>query len=160
MNTKNFWLISVIVAILAIGCAGISGSNGMKKTGITTLAGPVWNLSGFRRESGFMPLEPGHGSSARIIFQKNGKFEGTTGWTVFTGSWNEKKAGTKGLFRASFSPDKPFKSQAPNTTAQQFEEDILQNLRKTASIRVEKSAARFLDAAGQPLLEFLTATGF
>ena len=156
MNTKHLWMLAALAAILTASCAGLPLSKAQKIPSITSLAGPVWNLVGFHRESGFVPLEPGHGSSARILFQENGRFEATTGWTVFEGSWTAKENKQRGSFTASFTPDKSFRSLAPNIAGQQFEEDFLQNLRKTKTFRLEKSAARFLDVSGQPLLDFLS----
>lgn len=156
MVMKRFQLIAVIIlsVTLTYGCAGFPPAEQSSSTKLV-LAGPVWILAGYQRESGFLPIEPGHGSAARIIFRENGTFEATTGWSVFSGTWKASNNSTANTSSAKFYPS-AFKSDAPDLAGEQFEEDIIRALRNTRSIQKKVAALRFLDASGTPLLDFIS----
>lgn len=158
MKRIVLFLTIVLAAAFATGCvSGPVAASRSAPPGETALAGPLWLLSGFLRESGFVPLEPGHGTSARILMHDDGTFEGTTGWTVFTGKWNAKSFRADKTAEASFTISK-FRSEAPDAASQQFEDDLIGNLLKTRSVRKGQSAIRLLDAADEPLLEFISSS--
>lgn len=156
MNKIQLFSGMILVIILAAGCAGIPSTAPQSEIVDVGLAGPVWLLAGYLRESGFVPLEPGHGTTARIVFRENGSFEGTTGWSLFSGTWSIQGTRPKGITTARFYPA-TFKSSASSTVAEQFEQDVVKALRNTRSVIKGVAAVRFLDASGQPLLDFISS---
>lgn len=146
-------IIAVVFSVMVAGC-----STAPERTAApveTSIAGSVWMLAGYARESGFIPLEPGHGSTAKIVLKADGTFEATSGWSVFSGTWKTGRFKSDSTASASFSPS-PFRSQAGNDAAEQFEQDLIRSFRATRSIQRGPSAIRFLNASGKPVLEFLT----
>lgn len=156
---KKLQLITGIVLylILVYGCAGFTPTERTTSSEKSAMAGPVWLLAGYQRESGFLPIEPGHGSTARIIFRENGTFEATTGWSIFSGTWKASNNGNSSTSSAKFYPA-VFESRAPSTVGEQFEEDIIRALRNTRSIQKGAATLRFLDASGKPLLDFISSS--
>lgn len=146
------FITAVVFSVMVAGC-----STAPERTAApaeTSIAGPVWMLAGYARESGFIPLEPGHGSTAKIVLKADGTFEATSGWSVFSGTWKTGRFKSDSTASASFSPS-PFRSSAGNSAAELFEQDLIQAFRATRSIQRGPSAIRFLNASGKPVLEFL-----
>lgn len=151
---KRIYLITgfAIALVLAIGCTSLPPSGGSAGSKELSLAGPVWFLAGYQRESGFLPIEPGHGSTARVLFRTNGTFEATTGWSVFSGTWKEQGASSVKILPAVF------KSNAPTAVAEQFEQDFIRALRNARTIRKGPATIRFLDHSGKPVLDFISSS--
>lgn len=155
---KRIQLITCIALamVLFYGCAGTPSSGYSTGSKRSMLEGQVWFLAGYQRESGFVPIEPGHGSTARIVFRKDGTFEATSGWSVFSGKWNTQNTLSSSTSSAKFYPA-AFKSSAPSTVAEQFEQDLIRALKNTRSIMKGAATVRFLDASGKPLLDLISS---
>ncbi len=153
MAMKRIHLITgfAIAVVFAVACTSLPSSGEKPGSKEASLAGPVWFLAGYHRESGFLPIEPGHGSTARILFRKNGAFEATTGWSVFSGTWKEQGPSSVRIQPAVF------KSNAPTAVAEQFEQDFIRALRNARSIRKGPATVRLLDHSGKPVLDFISS---
>lgn len=153
MVMKRIHLITgfMIVVVFAMGCTSLPSSVESSSSKQITLAGPVWVLAGYLRESGFVPIEPGHGSTARIVFRRDGTFEATSGWSVFSGTWKEQGSSVR------IQPA-VFKSNASTAVAEQFEQDFIRALRNARSIRKGPATVRFLDRSGKPLLDLISSS--
>jgi hypothetical protein len=124
----------------------------------SSLAGPAWLLAGYDTGSFFVPLEPGHGTTARLVFSANGKLAGTTGFTAFAGTWKAGKADAGGYVPVTMTADLIEKSRAPNDTAVKFERDLLACISSTRLLKQEKDSFRLLDGQKRILLRYLAAT--
>jgi len=165
--------------LLAAGLAGTLAGCGTPATGNTKtpekaaaapvkpgdtlhdrLAGKKWLLAGYDAGSLFVPLEPGHGSSAWILFLPDGRLNGTTGINTFSGSW---KLGTGS--GAGTDPNRGTavtitvggmtRMAAPNEIAAKFEQDILRELGEARRLKTGKDSILLADAQDKTLLRFI-----
>ena len=119
------------------------------------LTGKTWRLAGYSYAGQFIPLEPGHGTTARVTFNADGTLEGFTGSNAFGGSWRlgKESAASPRAFSATVS--NLAKKAAPNETAARFEADLVRELAAARAIKREKDAFRLLDGHGDVLLRFI-----
>lgn len=173
--SKTF-AITLFAALTAIGlasCAGVPGSpkkaggapvaaTARGKTGAATpgamLVGPAWLLAGYDTGAFFVPLEPGHGTTARVVFTADGKLSGTTGFTAFSGTWKTGKTDTDGYVPVTLTTALSGASKAPNDTAAKFERDLLSCFASSRLLKKEKDSFRLLDGQKRILLRYLSAT--
>jgi heat shock protein HslJ len=133
-----------------------ASSNGTASFGI---AGKTWLLCGYATKGQFIPLEPEHGTTARVVFQADGTFSGTTGINVFSGKWVTKGRFANGRQGIAITIAEIDKKPAPNDIAARFEQDILADLSRAAAAKKEKDALSFLDGRGNVLIRFLFRSG-
>lgn len=149
------------LAALFTACASTPENSRVQtpETAITaTLVGKAWLLAGYDTGSFFVPLEPGHGTTARVVFSANGKLEGSTGFTVFSGTWKAGKADTNGYSPMTLTATLTGTSRAPNATAIKFEKDLLSCLTSARLLKMEKDSFRLLDGQKRILLRYLSTS--
>lgn len=148
-----------------IGC--ITSSPGADKTPVKPgatlrerIAGKNWLLSGYDAGSVFVPLEPGHGSTAWILFEPDGRLHGTTGINTFSGSWklgsssgggtDSNRGTTIAITVAGMT-----RMAAPNGIAAKFEQDIIRELGAARRLKTGKDSILLADGQDKTLLQFI-----
>lgn len=167
--------ITLLTALTVLGltsCASSPGSTGKAsetsvastargKTSATTpgagLVGPAWLLAGYDTGAFFVPLEPGHGTTARLVFTADGKLAGSTGFTAFEGTWKAGKTNADGYVPVTLTAALNGTSKAPNDTAAKFERDLLSCISSARLLKMEKDSFRLLDGQKRILLRYLSA---
>ena len=128
--------------------SGISGYN-------TQLTGKTWLLAGYAANGTFIPLEPGQGTTGRIVFKSDGTLTGTTGINTFAGLWKKKNSNQNGIYQFTISLSDITKKAAPNEIAQKFDRDILAYLIKTHTLKMEKDSIKLIDERNETLIRFI-----
>jgi len=118
------------------------------------LAGKKWLLSGYDAGSVFVPLEPGHGSTAWILLHPDGKLNGTTGINTFSGSWKLGTDSNRGT-AVTITVGGMTRMVAPNEIAAKFEQDITRELGETRRLKTGKDSILLADAQDKTLLRFI-----
>jgi len=121
----------------------------------TQLTGKTWLLAGYAANGTFIPLEPGQGTTGRIVFKPDGTLMGTTGINTFTGSWKLTSSNQKGIYQFAVSLYDISKKAAPNDIAQKFDRDILGYLEKTHAVKMEKDSIKLIDERNETLIRFI-----
>lgn len=166
METMKRLLLLFVGAILIASCATDAKPGAARKAdAIDGIEGKVWLLAGYLPGTGFIPIEPGHGTTARLVFSKDGTFSGTTGWNDVHGTWaakglGGKKAGgknhdSKGSYAISLTVTKMTKMAPPGEVATRFERDLIRLLKTSARIRPSRDEFRLTDAKGTVILHYV-----
>ncbi len=120
------------------------------------LAGKTWLLSGYDAGSVFVPLEPGHGSTAWILFLPDGKLNGTTGINTFSGSWKLGAGSGSGAGTSlAITVGGMTRMAAPNEIAAKFEQDLVRELGQVRRLKTGKDSILLADAQDKTLLQFI-----
>lgn len=115
----------------------------------------TWLLSGYQSETGFIPLEPEHGTTAYIEFNTDYRFSGTTGINRFMGNWEQGKSNTTTKKEIRLAQIGTTLMAAPNEVAAQFERDILHHLDATATYKLGKDTLSLYNSTGKEILSFI-----
>jgi len=132
-----------------------SGTNTSTSTIYTQLTGKTWLLAGYVANGTFIPLEPGQGTTGRIVFKSDGTLTGTTGINTFAGAWKMKNTNQKGMYQFTVSLSDITKKPAPNEIAKKFDSDILGYLAKTHALKMEKDSIRLIDEQNETLIRYI-----
>lgn len=119
------------------------------------LSGKTWRLAGYSYAGQFIPLEPGHGTTARVAFSADGSLAGFTGSNAFGGSWRLGKETAKDTRAFAATVSGLGKKAAPNEIAARFEADLVRELAAARALKREKDAFALLDGHGGILLRFI-----
>lgn len=161
METMKRLLLLCVGAILLASCASNAKPGAVRKaSAIDGIEGKVWLLAGYLPGTGFIPIEPGHGTTARLVFSKDGTFSGTTGWNDVFGTWTAKGRGgktrdSKGAYPISLTVTGMTKMAPPGEVAMRFERDLIRLLKSSAQIRPSRDEFRLTDAKGTVLLHYV-----
>jgi len=166
MNEKNrcsgYFAITTFVLVIT-ACSLLPPSSSSAKTGTSTgipsyttqLTGKTWLLAGYTANETFIPLEPGQGTTGRIVFKTDGTLIGTTGINTFAGSWKMKSSGQKGIYRFTLLLSGISNKPAPNDIAMKFDRDILGYLARTHALKMEKDSIKLIDERNETLIRFI-----
>ncbi len=121
------------------------------------LVGTTWLLAGYTFQGQFIPLEPGHGSSALLVLREDGTLSGNTGTNVFSGTWKLGKARSPGTRALSMTITGVTKKASPNGIAARFEADFLREIEEARSVTQKKDSIQLLDGRDGILLRFIAA---
>jgi heat shock protein HslJ len=121
----------------------------------TQITGKTWLLAGYAANGTFIPLEPGQGTTGRIVFKADGTLIGTTGINTFAGSWKMKNSNKKGIYQFTVALSDISKKEAPNDIALKFDRDILGYLAKTHALKMEKDSIKLIDERNETLIRFI-----
>lgn len=163
MNNFKFFIrgLVFVFVVTSFSCAQLPPEKEPKSpekdldSSTSQLAEKTWLLAGYQAESGFIPLEPEHGSSAYIEFNTENRFSGTTGINRFMGNWKlgkSKNAITKEIRLEQIGTTL---MAAPNEIAMQFERDILDHLDAAATFKIGQDTLSFYDSKGKKILTFI-----
>lgn len=161
MEAMKRLLLLCVGAILLVSCASSAKPGAARKAdAIDGIEGKVWLLAGYLPGTGFIPIEPGHGTTARIVFSKDGTFSGTTGWNDVYGTWiakgrGGKKSDSKGSYAISLAVIGMTKMAPPGEVAMRFERDLIRLLKTSARIRPSRDEFRLTDAKGTVILHYV-----
>lgn len=161
--------LAVVGSLLGVtGCASLSDTTGATVENAPTksvrredreiykkLSGKTWLLAGYRTRGQFIPLEPGHATTARIIFTVDGRIEGTTGINTFSGICTGTITGNAETASLKISVTDKTKDEAPNEIAAQFEADLLHLFIEVRSIQMKQNSISLLNEKGDILLRFI-----
>ena len=142
-----------LTAILAMGCQTLSPAK--PRTAADQLAGKVWLLAGYYTGTQFVPLQPGEGTTARIIFKDDGTLGGTTGINEFTGAWAMQKTHSAGQSPFSMKIKGLTKVASPNPIAAKFEQDLVRQIGSARFVKKGKDSILFLGEQNEILLQFI-----
>lgn len=126
-------------------------------------AGKTLLLVGFLHDGTFIPLEPGHGSSANIIFSGDGTVSGYSGFRDFSGTWKSGKTGANGMRNCNIAIAAPKNGTsaaghtAVDAIAARFEKDFFAALAATTKLQKEKDFIMLLGSRDEVLLRFMFA---
>lgn len=151
-------LATVGILLVVTACATPARGRGPSRTASDAeawLTGKTWRLAGYSYAGQLIPLEPGHGTTARVAFNADGTLAGFTGSNAFGGSWRLGKESATGTRAFSATVSNLAKKAAPNETASRFEADLIRELTAARAIKREKDAIRLLDGHGGVLLRFI-----
>ncbi len=124
------------------------------KESITALSEKTWLLGGILLDAGFIPLEPGHGSDARMLLHPDGTMEGSTGTNLFSGTWHSSsKSAESGLI--TFKIVKTTRMAAPNEIAAAFETRFLRHLQEIRAFKTGKDSVQFRGESDTVLLKWI-----
>ncbi len=142
------------------GCA--SQTPGTGKTNASagaaaTIVGKTWLLAGYTFDGKFIPLEPGHGSAAKLVFRDDGTLSGFTGTNVFSGTWKIGKTRSPETRTLSVKVTGITKKASPNGIAARFEADFLREIGEARSVTQKKDSIQLLDGRDGILLRFIAA---
>jgi len=126
-----------------------------KSEGSTALTTKVWLISGYAPTGTLLPIEPGHGSSARLILQGNNTLSGTTGSYTFEGTWKAGKPNAAGEFPFSAVITKVQGQEPANAIASRFEADLIRLLKKTSFVRLGRGNIHLMDKNKAPTLQYI-----
>ena len=161
--SANFAIISFLLLLSACSLLPpspssenkISSSSAPTSAYNTQITGKTWLLAGYAANGTFIPLEPGQGTTGRIIFRDDGTLTGTTGINTFSGSWKIKSSNQKGSYQFTVSLSDISKKAAPNEIAQKFDRDILGHLVKTHTLKMEKDSIKLIDERNETLIRYI-----
>ncbi len=133
-----------------------------EKPGVTLrdqLADKTWLLAGYLPTgtdagSVFVPLEPGHGSTAWILLGNDGKLNGSTGINTFSGSW-KLGSSTKTGTGIAISVGGMTRIGAPNEIAAKFEKDLIRELGEARRLKTGKDSIQLVNGQDKTLLQFI-----
>ena len=160
-RTRLFALLFACAAcVVLVGCQTIGGGAAKNKAaksnaGENGLTGKTWQLAGYRAETQFIPLEPGHATSARIVFNKDGTLSGTTGINTFGGSWKLGRKMSAGTQAIAITVSGLGKKQSPNEIASRFERDLIREIAAARALKKGKDSIQLLDGRDEILLQFV-----
>ena len=149
---------------LITGCAtGISGAGKPKaaqtkkpaQTVEEQLSNKTWLLSGYNAGTLFVPLEPGQGTTAWILFVSDGSLNGNTGINTFNGRWSMNKTAKQGIYRISIAIKGMTKMAAPNDTAAKFEQDLIRQFGASRLLKTGKDSIQLMNERNEILLQCL-----
>jgi len=123
------------------------------------IADKKWLLSGYNTGAIFVPLEPGNGSTAWVLFQSNGTLSGNTGINDFSGTWTMDKSSTDNYLAIRIKILQVTKKAAPNETAAKFESDLLAQFDSSRQCLPGKDKINFVDANKKDALQFIYRSG-
>lgn len=162
MNKANrlFLPLLAAVAFLLAGCASEGNtarghSHATTQSDIAGLSGKTWLLAGYRAETQFIPLEPGQGSTARLVFGRDGSLSGSTGNNTFSGSWNLQGKNRAGTYAFKLTISGLTRIKAPNDTAARFEKDLISQLAAAKALKKGKDFIQLLDGRNEILVQFI-----
>lgn len=161
MNQKKralvlFFLGSLLFSACLTRQTGATGARGPAPgSPEAVLALRVWMLTGITHDGEFIPLEPGHGTTANLFFRPDGKLEGTTGIGSFSGSWAIRGSAGKRAWSVRLDPGSRRTGGKQNETALRFERELLLALAAARTLKTEKDSFLLLDAQGRILLRYL-----
>jgi heat shock protein HslJ len=118
------------------------------------LASKTWYLSGFRSADGFVPIQPGQGSSALVILKRDGTIEGTTGINQFAGTWSLGN-GRSGAYAFSAKVRTTTRHEPPNDIAARFDRDILALINRADTLKITKDSISLENGRDGILLGFI-----
>lgn len=117
------------------------------------LSNKTWLLAGYRTGEYFVPLVPGQGSTAWILFFENGTMQGTTGINTFSGAWSMKKTSKAGIYTISIDIKGLTKIAAPNETAAKFELDLIQQIEAASLLQTGKDSILLMNEQNETLVQ-------
>ena len=154
------------IAVLVAGCGSVPKASHQSAVRATQAApeqsddayiGSDLLLVGYVHDGSFIPIEPGHGSSTKIVFGADGTLSGYSGFTIFSGTW---KTGPK---RADESRDcsilviPPKGRTTPDAIAARFEQDFFNELAAARKLKKEKDFILLLGSRNEVLQRFMVA---
>ena len=153
-------LFACAACVVLAGCqtagGGASKGGGAKANARgNELTGKTWQLAGYRAETQFIPLEPGHATSARVVFNKDGTLSGTTGINTFGGSWKLGRKLSPGTQAIAITVSGLGKKASPNEIAARFERDLIRELAAARTLKKGKDSIQLLDGRDEILLQFV-----
>ncbi len=151
---------AVLAAILALfgSCAsqGPAPNRPPKEKSVEErLSGKVWLLAGYAAGKAFIPIEPGHGSSAKLVFASNRTLSGSTGWNSVAGTWSIRAETRPGQYPVSLRVTRTTKLAPPGEIADRFERDVMNHFKNAVSIRLTRDEFRILDDKGAVILHYI-----
>lgn len=153
------FLLLIALALSLSSCATAPSGAAAKRTvsdaGKTALSGKTWLLAGYAFGDQFIPLEPGHGSTALVVFDADGTLSGSTGTNEFSGTWSLGKETAQGSRAFTATISRLTKKSAANETAARFESDFIRELGSAKTLKKGKDSFRLLDARNRILLSFI-----
>ncbi len=158
MKTARFAAALAAALVIFGSCAspGSTAKRPPKEKGVgERLSGRVWLLAGYAAGKTFIPIEPGHGSSGKLVFSPDRTFSGSTGWNSIGGAWSIRAERRPGEYPFTLRLKASTKLAPPGAVADRFERDILKNLEATAVIRLSRDEFRLLDGKGTVLLHYI-----
>lgn len=153
-----------VFLFLFIGCHSLAKTSIQKpvsmtksneKNLISQISEKKWLLAGYNTGRIFVPLEPEHGSTGWILFQKDGKFEGNTGVNSFSGIWTVKKNTRKNEYNTILTIKKLTKQTGPNEIAKKFDQDIIHQIEASKRLKTGRDSFLFLNEQEETLLQFI-----
>jgi len=155
----------VTIVLLLSACSILPPSPIPEKTGTaksgsaaaytSPITGITWLLAGYSANGIFIPLEPGQGTTGRIVFKADGTLTGTTGINTFAGVWKIKSSSQRGINQFTVSLSDISKKTAPNDIAIKFDRDVIAYLAKTRTLQIEKDSIKLFDERNETLLRFI-----
>ncbi len=150
----------LIALVLSLSSCETAASGAARKrtvsdSGKAALSGKTWLLAGYAFANQYIPLEPGHGSTALVVFGADGTLSGSTGTNTFSGTWSLGKASAQGSRAFTATILRLTKKSAPNETAARFEADFIRELGSAKALKTGKDSFRLLDARNGILLSFI-----
>ncbi len=149
----------VAAALMVLGSCASQGTAAKRppkeKSVEERLSGKVWLLAGYAAGETFIPIEPGHGSSGKLVFAADRTLSGSTGWNAIAGSWSIRKESRPGQYPLSLKVVRSTKLAPPGDVAARYERDIMRHFAKTVSIRLTRDEFRLLDEKGTVLLHYI-----
>jgi heat shock protein HslJ len=153
----------VFSSLILVGGCATGGRGGVKspeahtqkpeKTVAQQLSDKTWLLAGYNTGNLFVPLEPGQGTTAWILFSQDGSLNGTTGFNTFKGLWSLKKTAKPGVYRISITLRGLTKMAAPNETAAEFEQDLLHQFAASRLLKTGKDSILLMNEQNETLVQ-------
>lgn len=119
------------------------------------LSEKTWLLAGYHAGRFFVPLEPGNGTTAWIMFNSDGSINGDTGMNTFFGTWTLKKTSAESVYSLSIRVKGMTRMAAPNEIASQFEQDLIKQLEEATILKTGKDSIRLFNEQNETLLQFI-----
>lgn len=164
MKTARFAAFFAAAVVVFASCAsqGATAKRPPKEKSVEErVSGKVWLLAGYAAGQAFIPIEPGHGSSARLVFSPDGTVAGSTGWNSVSGAWSIRRETRPGEYPVTLRITKSTRLAPPGAVAERFERDVMKHLGNAAAIRLTRDEFRVLDGKGSVILHFIfRPTGF
>ncbi len=153
-------ILFLIALVLSLSSCETASSGAARKrtvsdSGKAALSGKTWLLAGYAFGNQFIPLEPGHGSTALVVFSADGTLSGSTGTNTFSGTWSLGKTTAQGSRAFTATVLRMTKKGAPNEIAARFEADFIRELGSAKTLKTGKDSIRLLDAQNGILLSFI-----
>lgn len=154
MKPLGVLLLSIFLVWGFSGCATPNRNTVKPQNAVNEqLADKTWLLAGYNTGAFFVPLEPGDGTTAWILFKTDGTLNGTTGINNFIGTWSLKKTEKTGLNSISIIIKGLTKMAAPNKTAAKFEQNLIRQFESSRFLKTGKDSILLLNEQNETLVQ-------
>jgi len=159
----GLWPSLILLTLVLAGCATAGAKTAQRGSGEAadagaSLAGKTWILAGYMAGTQFVPLEPGHATSAKIVFNRDGTLSGSTGINSFSGEWKLKRAIGRDTRAIEIKVSGITKAVPPNEIAALFDRDIIRELTEARALKKGKDSIQLLDGQNRILLRYVFST--